>query len=126
MLANATVIAMTMIAIAMALNVWRLILGPSILDRVLALDTLYLNSIALLVLLGIYRGTQIFLDFALMIAVFGFISTVAMAKYAARGGAVDRFNRPAASAGFLLAFACARANRHARDRQHFSRVADLL
>ena len=76
-------------ALALALNVYRLARGPSLPDRILALDTLYVNTIALLVLLGIGFDTQLFFEAALIVALLGFISTVALAKYIVRGDIIE-------------------------------------
>jgi multicomponent K+:H+ antiporter subunit F len=76
-------------ALSLALNVYRLARGPSLPDRILALDTLYVNTIALLVLLGIGFDTQLFFEAALVVALLGFISTVALAKYIARGDIIE-------------------------------------
>ena len=76
-------------ALALALNVYRLIRGPSLPDRILALDTLYVNTIALLVLLGIGFDTQHYFEAALVVALLGFISTVALAKYIVRGDIIE-------------------------------------
>jgi len=54
---------------------WRLLRGPTLADRILALDTLYVNSVALLVLVGMYFGTAIYFEVALIIAMIGFVST---------------------------------------------------
>lgn len=76
-------------ALSLALNVYRLMRGPSLPDRILALDTLYVNTIALLVLLGIDFDTQLFFEAALIVALLGFVSTVALAKYIARGDIIE-------------------------------------
>jgi multicomponent K+:H+ antiporter subunit F len=76
-------------ALSLALNVYRLVRGPSLPDRILALDTLYVNTIALLVLLGIGFDTQLFFEAALVVALLGFISTVALAKYIVRGDIIE-------------------------------------
>jgi multicomponent K+:H+ antiporter subunit F len=80
---------MAAFVLAMALNAWRLLRGPSAVDRILALDTLYINALALLVLLGIQRGTPLYFEAALMIAMLGFASTVALSKYVLRGDIVE-------------------------------------
>jgi multicomponent K+:H+ antiporter subunit F len=77
--------AMFMIGAAMLLAVLRLMIGPTIEDRVLALDTLYVDAMALLVLMGIALDTRIYFETALVIAVLGFVATVAVAKYLRRG-----------------------------------------
>lgn len=78
-----------MVTLATVLNVYRLIKGPDAPDRVLALDTLYINAIALIILLGITLGTRMYLESALLIAVMGFVGTVAMAKYLKRGSVIE-------------------------------------
>lgn len=78
-----------MVTLAALLNVYRLIVGPDAPDRVLALDTLYVNAIALIILLGITLGTRMYLESALLIAVMGFVGTVAMAKYLKRGSVIE-------------------------------------
>jgi multicomponent K+:H+ antiporter subunit F len=87
---NTTIsIAMFMLSIAVALNLWRLIIGPSLPDRILALDTMYINAIALLVLFGIYQGSMLYFEAALLIAVMGFVGTVALSKYLLRGDIIE-------------------------------------
>lgn len=81
--------AMAAFVFALALSAWRLLRGPSLVDRILALDTLYINTIALLVLLGIQRGTPLYFEAALVIAMLGFASTVVLSKYLLRGNIVE-------------------------------------
>ena len=81
--------AMAAFVFALALSAWRLLKGPSLVDRILALDTLYINTIALLVLLGIQRGTPLYFEAALVIAMLGFASTVVLSKYLLRGNIVE-------------------------------------
>jgi multicomponent K+:H+ antiporter subunit F len=78
-----------MVMLAVLLNTYRLLRGPDAPDRVLALDTLYINAIALIILLGITLGTRLYLEAALLIAVMGFVGTVAMAKYLKRGSVIE-------------------------------------
>ncbi|SFR43237.1 multisubunit potassium/proton antiporter, PhaF subunit [Marinobacter gudaonensis] len=78
-----------MVTLATLLNVYRLVKGPDAPDRVLALDTLYINAIALIILLGLTLGTRMYLEAALLIAVMGFVGTVAMAKYLKRGSVIE-------------------------------------
>ncbi|MDX5371183.1 MAG: K+/H+ antiporter subunit F [Pseudomonadaceae bacterium] len=80
---------LAMLGAALLLAVARLVQGPSLPDRVLALDTLYINAIALIILYGIWRGTELFFEIALLIAVLGFVSTVAVAKYMLRGDIIE-------------------------------------
>ncbi|CAE6930781.1 MULTISPECIES: K+/H+ antiporter subunit F [Pseudomonas] len=78
-----------MLGIALILTLARLIKGPDLPDRILALDTLYINSIALLVLFGVWLGSDLYFEAALLIAVMGFIGTVAVAKYLLRGDIIE-------------------------------------
>lgn len=89
MLALAIPVAFALLALALLLNLWRLLRGPDLPDRILALDTLYINSIALLVLFGIHLGTAIYFEAALLIAMMGFVGTVAVAKYLLRGDIIE-------------------------------------
>jgi multicomponent K+:H+ antiporter subunit F len=85
----ALTVAFVMVGIAMLLGSWRVLVGPTLTDRVLALDTLYINSIALIVLFGIYLRTSMYFEAALLIALIGFVSTVAVAKYLLRGDIIE-------------------------------------
>jgi multicomponent K+:H+ antiporter subunit F len=89
MLVIATNIAFASIAAAFALCTVRLVLGPSTADRILALDTLYISSVALLVVLGIRMGSDDFFEAALLIALLGFVATVALARFLARRVVTD-------------------------------------
>ena len=82
-------VCLAMLALALLLATARLVKGPSLPDRVLALDTLYINAIALIILYGIWKGTELFFEIALLIAVLGFVSTVAVAKYMLRGDIIE-------------------------------------
>jgi multicomponent K+:H+ antiporter subunit F len=82
-------IAFGLVAVAVAMSFWRLLRGPSAPDRILALDTLNINTIALLVLLGIHLSSALFFEAALLIALMGFISTVALCKYLLRGDIIE-------------------------------------
>lgn len=82
-------IALFAIGLSMALTVYRLIKGPDAPDRILALDTLYVNAVALLIVLGIYDGSSIYFEAALLIALMGFVATVAIARFIARGDVMD-------------------------------------
>jgi multicomponent K+:H+ antiporter subunit F len=77
------------VALAMALCGWRLLRGPEATDRVLALDTLYVNTVALTVLLGIRLRTELLFEAALIVAMLGFVSTVALARYLSRGDVIE-------------------------------------
>ena len=89
MLSTAIMIATTLVCISLILNMWRLFRGPGRPDRILALDTMYINSIALIVLFGVASGTTLYFEAALLIAMLGFISTAAMCKYILRGDLIE-------------------------------------
>ena len=89
MLNIALTIGFTLVAAAALLSIWRLLIGPSAPDRILALDTLYINTIALLVLLGIHLGSPLYFEAAMLIALMGFVGTVALAKYLLRGDIIE-------------------------------------
>jgi multicomponent K+:H+ antiporter subunit F len=78
-----------LVGIALVLNAIRLLIGPSTADRILALDTLYINAIALIVLLGLYFSSDMYFEAALLIAMLGFVSTAALAKYLLRGDIIE-------------------------------------
>lgn len=85
----ATVVAMHVTGVAMLLATWRLLRGPTVPDRILALDTLYVATIAQLMLLGMYLDTQVYFEAALIIAMLGFGSTVVLSKYVLRRDIVE-------------------------------------
>ncbi|HCZ14546.1 MAG TPA: K+/H+ antiporter subunit F [Candidatus Accumulibacter sp.] len=85
MLNAAIEIAFVLIGAALALNVYRLLVGPDTTDRILALDTLGINTIALLVLYGISRASTAYFEAALVLALLGFVGTVALCKFLLRG-----------------------------------------
>jgi len=88
-LAWALDLSLAAVALAMALCGWRLLRGPGLVDRMLALDTLAINVVALVVLLGMRWGTTLLFEAALLIAMLGFVSTVALARFAVRGDVVE-------------------------------------
>jgi multicomponent K+:H+ antiporter subunit F len=89
MIALACTIAVFAIGVAMLLNLYRLLVGPDTATRILALDTLVINAIALVVLIGIYYGTEIYFEAALLFAMVGFLTTVAYCKYILRGNVME-------------------------------------
>jgi multicomponent K+:H+ antiporter subunit F len=89
MLSTAVYIAFGLVSAALLLSFWRLLLGPSSPDRILALDTLYVNTVALLVLLGIHLGSNLYFEAALLIAMIGFVGTVALSKFLTRGDIIE-------------------------------------
>ena len=82
-------VAIVAVTLAVALCAWRLFRGPETTDRILALDTFYMNAVALIVLLGIRWQTALLFEAALLVAMLGFASTVALARYLSRGDVVE-------------------------------------
>lgn len=75
--------------LALAMNLWRLVTAPTAADRVVALDTMAINIIALVVLLGISTGTGAFFEVSLVIAMVGFVSSIAYARFFLRGNIIE-------------------------------------
>jgi multicomponent K+:H+ antiporter subunit F len=89
MIAAAVVFALVAIAVSVALNIYRLVVGPDVTDRILALDTMVINAIGLVVLGGIVFGTTIYFEVALLFSMVGFVSTVAFCKFLLRGNVIE-------------------------------------
>lgn len=89
MLATMLPLAMAIVSLALLLSLIRLWLGPDTPDRILALDTLYINAIALLILFGLYQQSALYFETALLIAVMGFVGTIALAKYLIKGDIME-------------------------------------
>ena len=88
-LAWAVTNAQVFLTIAMALAAFRMARGPRAQDRVLALDTLYVNSMLLLMVFGIRTGKVIYFEASLVIGMLGFVATVALAKFLMRGEVIE-------------------------------------
>jgi multicomponent K+:H+ antiporter subunit F len=85
----ALTIGIAAVTLTLLLCGWRLLRGPTIADRVLALDTLYLSLVALVVMLGLRWQTALLFEAALIVALLGFVGTVALARYLSRGDVVE-------------------------------------
>jgi len=77
------------LALAMALAAVRMIRGPRAQDRVLALDTLYVNTMLFFVTMGVRTGTVFFFEAAVVVAMLGFVATLALAKFLMRGEVIE-------------------------------------
>lgn len=88
-LSIAIIFAFIAIGLAQVMSMVRLVIGPSVGDRILALDTMVVNAIGLIVLLGIAQGTKIYFEVTLIIAMLGFVSTVAYARFILRGDIIE-------------------------------------
>ena len=88
-LAIALDISVLAVSLAMLLCVWRMVRGPQSIDRVLAVDTLYMNTLALVLLLGLRLQTRLLFEAALIVAMLGFAATVGLARYISRGDVIE-------------------------------------
>jgi multicomponent K+:H+ antiporter subunit F len=82
-------ISMVVVAVSLLLCAWRLFKGPDMPDRILAVDTLYMGLVALVILLDIYWGSGLLFEASLIVAMLGFVSTVALSRYVSRGDVVE-------------------------------------
>lgn len=89
MIDYAIVFALACVALGILLNLVRLAMGPSSVDRILALDTMVVNSISLLILYGVWKSTPIYFEAVLLLAMVGFISTVAYCRFILHGDVIE-------------------------------------
>jgi len=89
MIEYAYAFALVCFAAALLMNLWKILTASEITDRILALDTMFINAIALVVLFGVVLGSEIFFEAALIMAMLGFISTVAYARFLLRGNIIE-------------------------------------
>ncbi len=89
MIEAAIIFAAACYGIALLLDLWCIALGPNSADRILALDTMVINVIALLVLYGVWRGSAIYFEAAMLVAMVGFVSTVAYCRFLLRGDIIE-------------------------------------
>lgn len=85
----ALLLAQLLLGLAMVFAVTRLLRGPRAQDRVLSLDALYVNSMLLVLTLGIRNGTALYFEAALVIGALGFVSSAALAKFLLRGEVIE-------------------------------------
>ncbi len=86
---TALIIAFVLVTASLVMNLYRMAAGPRTLDRVVGLDTMYVNAIAMIVLMGIKLGSYLYFEAALLIAMMGFAGTVALSKYFLRGDIIE-------------------------------------
>lgn len=89
MIQIAIITALSVVGVAMLLSLWRLLRGPTAPDRILALDTLYVNAVAQLILFGMLLDSEVYFEAALIIAMLGFFTTVVLSKYVIRRDIVE-------------------------------------
>ena len=78
-----------LLCIAMACSTFRVLWGPRVQDRVVGFDSLYVNAMLLMLTLGIRSGSTLYFEAALVVALLGFVSTVALAKFLLRGEVIE-------------------------------------
>jgi multicomponent K+:H+ antiporter subunit F len=89
LLGGALLLAQLMLGAAMGCAAWRALAGPRAQDRVLALDTLYVNAAMLLLVFGIRTGTTHYFEAALLVTLLGFVATAALSKFLMRGEVIE-------------------------------------
>jgi multicomponent K+:H+ antiporter subunit F len=89
MITTVVPIVLVMLFAAVLLSLYRLLRGPGMADRILSLDTLYINAIAIIMVLGIFFDTDVYFEAALLIAMLGFVGTCALAKFVLRGDIME-------------------------------------
>ena len=82
-------IALLLLAVAMTCALWRLLIGPHAQDRVMALDCMYVNGMLMMLVLGINYASSVYFEAAMLIALFGFLSSTALAKFLLRGEVIE-------------------------------------
>ena len=89
LLTYAIMFAQISLVIAMICAAYRILRGPRAQDRILGLDTLYVNAMLMLLVFGIKSGSTLYFEMALVIALLGFVGTVALAKFLLRGEVIE-------------------------------------
>lgn len=77
------------LALALVLNLVRLFTAPTVTDRILTLDTMTVNTLALVILYGIWGGTDLYLEAAILLALTSFVGTVAYCRFLLRGSIIE-------------------------------------
>ncbi|MGM0583152.1 MAG: K+/H+ antiporter subunit F [Pseudomonadota bacterium] len=89
MIHYALMFALGCFGLALLFNLWRIVQAPGVGDRILALDTMVINSLGALILYGMLKGTAVYFEAAILIAMVGFVSTVAYARFLLRGDIIE-------------------------------------
>lgn len=82
-------LALLLLAVAMLCALTRLLAGPTAQDRVMALDCLYINGMLMMLVLGIVYASKVYFEAAMLIALFGFVGSFALAKFLLRGEVIE-------------------------------------
>jgi multicomponent K+:H+ antiporter subunit F len=83
------ILAFVIVGLCQLMSMVRVVIGPSTGDRILALDTMVVNAIGLVVLMGLAQDTRVYFEVSLIIAMLGFVSTVAYARFVLRGDIIE-------------------------------------
>lgn len=89
MIGAALMFAFACVSVGLVLTLFRMLAGPTRSDRILALDTMVINAIALIILFGIHETSTTYFEAALLLAMVGFVGTVAYCKFLLRGDIVE-------------------------------------
>lgn len=89
MISVALMIAFACFGLGLLFCLWRIVIGPDASDRILALDTMVINMIALLIVYGLWKGTAVYFEASMLIAMVGFVSTVAYCRFVLRGDIIE-------------------------------------
>ena len=89
MMNYALILAFVIVGFCQMMAMVRVVIGPDTGDRILALDTMVVNAIGLIVLIGLTQGTRVYFEVSLIIAMLGFVSTVAYARFVLRGDIIE-------------------------------------
>jgi len=89
MIQYAAIFAFGCFGLSVLMNLWKVLFAGEIADRILALDTMFINAIALMGLYGMVLGTGIYFEASMIIAMLGFVSTVAYARFILRGNIIE-------------------------------------
>ena len=89
LLSGAITLTLWLYGLAILLMLWRMLRGPSAQDRVLAIDAIYVIGMLVALVVGIRYASSMYFEAALLIALFGFVSTAAMAKFLLRGEVIE-------------------------------------
>lgn len=89
MMIYALIFAFACFALALLINLYRVMFGPELTDRIIAMDTMVINAIAILILYGILRGTGVYFEASMLFAMVGFVASVAYCRYLLRGAIIE-------------------------------------
>ncbi len=82
-------LALLLLAVAMLCALARLLIGPAAQDRVMALDCLFINGMLMMLVLGIVYASNVYFEAAMLVALFGFVGSTALAKFLLRGEVIE-------------------------------------